>query len=327
MLYKQFRLFIDKKKGTCYTVSGLLKTNRNVVLKMMKIGIGTDTMRGAYPDEMEAVRQYAAMGFEALDYSYYNHCKPDDVYLSEKWEDYARQLKQAADEAGIIFSQVHAPYGRCHTKEQEALMEESTRRAFRVTELLGAPYLVVHPEMFPDCINGENAERDLAYNVEKYRRMIPLAEKHHVVIALENMFSWDPAVHRVCRTTFSTMEEILECLHRLNDEEHFAVCLDTGHCHLLRESPAIAAKKLGKHLKLLHVHDNWGIQDDHMAPYYGNINWDAFLDALEEIGYTGEFSSEASSMGELLPPKASATGAKLVYEITDAMLRKRGLRK
>lgn len=287
----------------------------------MKIGVTTLLMAKACPDEHDRIRKFAGLGFEALDYAYHSHKGADSLYLKNSWEEYACSLRETADHAGICFSQLHGPvlpYGS--SQEEETLHEELMVRAFRVCELLGAPYLVLHPRMRPDCINGENAKRDLDRNVELFRRLLPLAERHGVKIALENMWGWDPAVKRICRTTFSTVEEILECLDRL-DSEWAVACLDTGHYNLIRESPAGAARKLGKHLKVLHVHDNHGIDDDHMAPFYGHIRWQEFLTALSDIGYGGVFSSEAHGMTNHLPKEAEADGARLLYTITDALLR------
>lgn len=287
----------------------------------MKIGMATAAICRQFPDERDAIRQYAEIGFDALDYAGYHHDGENSVYLKENWEDYARSLRETADACGIVFSQVHAPMlGEPGVEPAEERKMEVTRRCFRICEILGAPYLVIHPRMFHDGINGRNAEKYLAYNVDYYRQFIPLAEKHGVIIGLENMFGWDPEINAICPTTFSTMEEILECMRRL-DSDRFAVCLDTGHVNLLGESPASAARKLGSSLKLLHVHDNYGRSDDHMACGYGNIDWDAFLTVLKEIKYDGVFSSEANGMGSYCHPEASCTAIRLVYETSRALLK------
>lgn len=292
----------------------------------MKIGIDTGTICNKVPDEREAIRRYADIGFDALDYGYCAHVGEDSVFLKEDWEEYADSLARTARECGILFSQAHAPmYSWRNTPEDIRRLDELTRRAFRVCEIIGAPYLVIHPRMKPDCINGENAQRDLMANVQWYRTLLPLAKKHHVKIALENMFGWDPLVSRNCRTTFSTCEEMLECI-RLLDSEDVVVCLDTGHSHLVRQPLAQEARLLGKHLKLLHVHDNCGFNDEHLAPGYGSIPWPEFLSALRDIGYDGVFSAETFRMGTAVPAEASVQAIKLVYAILDSLLRENGLR-
>ncbi|MGI5893014.1 MAG: sugar phosphate isomerase/epimerase family protein [Candidatus Merdivicinus sp.] len=291
----------------------------------MRIGISSECLMKRYRDERQAIRRYAELGISALDYSGFLHDGPDSIYLQDGWEEYAASLRRTADECGIIFSQAHAPmlaYGDAPAVTQRKM--EVMRRFFHVCEILGAPYLVIHPRMFPDGINGQKAEEYLSLNVEFYRSLLPLAEKHHVCIALENMFARDPVVNRLCRTTFSTMEEILECANRLNSE-YVAVCLDTGHSNIHRESPALAARKLGKRLKCLHVHDNWADRDDHLVCGYGNIDWDEFLEALKEIGYEGAFSSEASCTATFLPPEVAETAVKLIADVSRALLQRHGI--
>ena len=287
----------------------------------MKIGMATASICRQFPDERDEIRQYAEIGFEALDYAGYYHDGADSVYLKEGWEDYARSLRETADACGLVFSQVHAPMlGEPGVEPAEERKMEVTRRCFQLCEILGAPYLVIHPRLFRDAAGGRNAEKYLTYNVDYYRQFIPLAEKHGVVIGLENMFGWDAETNMPCPTTFSTMEEILECMRRL-DSDRFTVCLDTGHVNLLGETPAAAARKLGSRLKLLHVHDNHGRYDEHMACGYGTIDWEAFLAALRGLGYRGVFSAEAGGMAVNCPPEAGYTAMKLTYEISHALLK------
>ena len=52
---------------------------------------------------------------------------------------------------------------------------------------------------------------------------------------------------------------------------------------------------LGKELYALHIHDNRGMQDEHLIPYLGTINMDEVINALIEIGYEGYFTFEAAS--------------------------------
>jgi sugar phosphate isomerase/epimerase len=51
---------------------------------------------------------------------------------------------------------------------------------------------------------------------------------------------------------------------------------------------------IGDKLKAVHIHDNMGKEDEHLIPGDGIIDWNAFADALREIGYTGVISLETS---------------------------------
>lgn len=294
----------------------------------MKLGICTKALVRKLEDEIPAIKRFADAGFTAMDYNYDGngvHDGEDSIYLKDGWKEYAMKVRKAADEAGMIFSQVHAPaISYMDSEDTLARKIELTKRAFRVSEILGAPYMVIHPRMFADGINGEHGEEYLALNVEFYKEFLPYAEKTGVSIALENMFDWDPKVQRLCRTTFSTMEEMLECKRRLNSDL-VVICLDTGHSNIHRESPALAAGKLGSNLKCLHVHDNWGIADYHLACGYGNIEWDPFIEKLKEIGFNGCFSSEAAGMVQRAAEDAKDMALRLIAENNRALLEKHGI--
>ena len=60
--------------------------------------------------------------------------------------------------------------------------------------------------------------------------------------------------------------------------------------------PAYVARKLGQNLKIMHLNDNYGIDDDHIMPYTGGINWSGFALALKEIGYKGDYCAEIDGL-------------------------------
>ena len=74
--------------------------------------------------------------------------------------------------------------------------------------------------------------------------------------------------------------------------DSFVACLDTGHMLINCVSPADAARKLGKRLKLMHAHDNYGVSDNHNAPTQGIADWRDFARALKETEYDGAFCME-----------------------------------
>ncbi len=49
----------------------------------------------------------------------------------------------------------------------------------------------------------------------------------------------------------------------------------------------------GKDLAVLHVHDNHGESDEHLALHQGIIDWEDFCQALVDIGFDGVFSMES----------------------------------
>jgi sugar phosphate isomerase/epimerase len=72
------------------------------------------------------------------------------------------------------------------------------------------------------------------------------------------------------------------------------VCLDTGHAFLARELGTVIQKLFGR-LHFVHVNDNRGDRDDHLAPGYGHINWPWVLQELRHTGFTGTLVLELAS--------------------------------
>jgi sugar phosphate isomerase/epimerase len=70
------------------------------------------------------------------------------------------------------------------------------------------------------------------------------------------------------------------------DHPNVGLAIDTGHAHLVHSAPAetLAA---GAWLRTTHVHDNHGKQDVHLPPGHGTIDWTAWVEALDQIGYEG----------------------------------------
>ncbi len=264
--------------------------------------------------EFDAVRELAEIGFDALDYGIFYHQGADGKYWNRDWEDYAKRLSQTAKEAGIIFSQAHAPmFSMRDLNAQEQL--DLTRRSFRIAQILGAPYLVIHPQMFPENILGGHHEEILRYNLNYYQSLLEYSIKTGVKIALENMFGYDPDAGKLCITYFSLMEDILEFLDRVESREQFVVCLDTGHANIIgKDTPADCIRKLGKDLKLLHTHDNYGESDDHMPPFFGNIDWKDTIAALREVHYDGVLSLEAASLCIQMPSALARKAAEFTYQ-------------
>lgn len=256
--------------------------------------------------EAEAVKRLAKVGFEALDYGIFWHQDKKSPLWKPDWRSYVQNIAEAAKESGIVFSQAHAPmFNRLGPDGDE--MFDFTLRSFEIAQILGAPYLVVHPQFWGDSIYGNNHDELLAYNLKFYASLLDASAKTGVKIALENMFGYDPEKDKLCPTYFSYMADILELLDRTEGREQFVVCLDVGHANIIgEESVSDCIRKLDKNLKLLHLHDNFGKNDDHMPPFNGNIDWKDTIHALREVDYDGVLSLEAQSLCHRMPASNDA---------------------
>ena len=79
----------------------------------------------------------------------------------------------------------------------------------------------------------------------------------------------------------------------------FRICIDTGHSNYCKYSAADSVRVAGKLLASLHVHDNDSTRDAHKTPGNGNIDWEDFSNALEEVGFDGSLSFETCVDGQI----------------------------
>jgi sugar phosphate isomerase/epimerase len=134
-------------------------------------------------------------------------------------------------------------------------------------------------------------------------------EQTGVGIAMENMFDRERTKAGAPRRSYcSDPYELLELIDTLN-HPLVGACWDTGHAHRQGLDQSVI-REFGKRLKALHVQDNNGLQDQHLLPYQGNIDWKAVTGALAAIGYEGDFTYEAHMSIRKLPEELRDVGLK-----------------
>lgn len=155
--------------------------------------------------------------------------------------------------------------------------------AAEAAAVLGVGYFVIHPGPERSGIPREerlsrleNAARDLN---RVARRCIELG----LGLVLENMLPHLFAGH---------VRDLLWILGSLETTQ-VGICLDTGHAFLSGDL-ATVVHKLSGHLWMVHAHDNWGKQDDHLPPGEASIDWRGLLGQLHRGGFHGAFILELS---------------------------------
>lgn len=253
-------------------------------------------MRARFGDE-EGIRRMARAGFDAVDYTFNEMVRPDCIWNSDGYRDYAARLRRTAEENGVFFNQAHAPFlfdwnGMWQKPEFETVILPVMERAFCCAALLGVPQMVVHPIHHIRYHGNEKLLWD--WNMGYYRLLLPMAKKYGVKIALENMWQTDPKRECGDSDVFSRPEEFRDFLDAL-DDPWAAACVDVGHAGLAGEDPAGLLCTLGSRVKALHIHDNGHKRDDHTLPYLGKLDWDSITRALGRIHYQGDLTFEVTS--------------------------------
>ena len=69
------------------------------------------------------------------------------------------------------------------------------------------------------------------------------------------------------------------------------ICLDVGHLHAHFKDELPFEKFVDK-IFAVHLHDNNGVNDDHLLPFDGTVNWEWVVTKLKECNYTGPVTME-----------------------------------
>jgi sugar phosphate isomerase/epimerase len=257
-----------------------------------KIGIATGVFWNEYREK--CIEKLARIGYDALDFSMFSdgHKRLSELDASAREiQSTFQNIKKVADDNGISIVQTHASFSLdFDTDEECSVLLDRLLPELDASVILGAPYVVIHPSM------KKNGKNNFAEGVENFEKLVFKAKERlqgtSTTICVENIPIYNK--YKYCR--------VQGACTRASDLEIYAqkfgvdVCLDTGHAHLVGENPAYVARKLGQNLKVMHINDNYGIDDDHIMPYTGGINWSQLAIALKEIGYKGDYCAEIDGL-------------------------------
>lgn len=110
------------------------------------------------------------------------------------------------------------------------------------------------------------------------------------LLMLENVYEQDPA-------------DMLVLFENL-EKHDVGFCLDTGHHSVFSNVPAEAwVASLGRYLGQLHLHDNHGEQDEHLAMGRGRIDFRMLFSCLKAVKKEppAVITLEPHTEGDLLP--------------------------
>lgn len=267
-----------------------------------KVGISTKYLQEKYGDK-KALEIAAKIGADAVDFSLdiKNDYRNKDSIYSEDEEaviSYYKDLKEYADNLGLIISQTHGRHsGFKNIKEEDDALVENSRLDCLATATLGAPVCVIHNST--SIYMGADPDPKLMHTLsfDMYSRIIPFAKQYEIKIATETF--GDAVAYNSC-DFFGNIEEFEKAYNRIDEvaelRDYFAVCVDTGHSNKAMRygnpTPAEVIRRLGSKVEVLHLNDNDTFIDQHKIPMTGVIDWNEVFNALDEINYNGVYNME-----------------------------------
>ena len=263
----------------------------------MKLSTSTGDFAAYTQHQSEAIGWIAQSGFRYIDYNFATDCARKNGIYGGDFDNYVDGIKRRADELGVAFVQAHAPAGQPFVQGWDELVEQ-TVLCVKACAGLGIKHLVVHSAYAPDLSVEETIEK----NKEFYTPILRAAEEHDVYILTENF-------NKMTKPNVFWIDNATDLLRLIEYVDHplFQAVWDTGHANLQELAQDEELRLLGSHVRALHVQDNLGDRDTHLAPYMGTLNLDAVMHGLQEIGFHGYFNFEVG-------PFFAQVGRRRVYE-------------
>lgn len=211
-------------------------------------------------EEMREVIEKTGAGIESIEFSIAENLD----HLSETIASYQKRMKMIGTEELTV----HGPFLDMNPMTFDSEIRKATKKryeqAYTAARELGAKKIVYHSCMYPTIyyLTGW-AERV----VDFFREFMD--GKNELEIVMENLYDreWEPLLDVV----------------RQVEVPNFQLCLDIGHAHCYSNRPVQEwIKGLAPQITHLHLHDNCGERDEHLALGNGNIPLDQVFSALRE---------------------------------------------
>ncbi|VAV83716.1 hypothetical protein MNBD_DELTA01-1751 [hydrothermal vent metagenome] len=191
-----------------------------------------------------------------------------DTAADEELREFGRRL--AGEGLGVT---VHGPFMdlspgavdevvRCASAERYA-------QAIKAASYLGARSIVLHAD-YDDRRFDDDVDMWLGQSLRTWPDVAAMAGDAGMVIAAENIFETGP----------EPLRRLIEAV----DMPDFGLCLDVGHLNIFSRVPTREwLSRIGAFVKELHLHDNNGSYDEHLAVGHGNIDFPEFFSLIEEF--------------------------------------------
>ncbi len=184
-----------------------------------------------------------------------------------------KRVRRIANETGLLYEFSHSKIPGCMElwrnsgggEDYVKLLKRNIDNCAR----LEIPILVVH------CQPEYQTEPDMALGLSYLEPVVRYAETAGVKIAFENID------HPQC---------LLQTMAHFTDK-HVGFCYDAGH-EACRGYGYEFLPLVGDRLICTHIHDNDMIDDLHLIPFDGKIDWQRVMRQLKECHYEGPLTLE-----------------------------------
>jgi sugar phosphate isomerase/epimerase len=191
-----------------------------------------------------------------------------DRYKRSDFTDTAKRIKDQG--LSVTF---HAPFfdlrpGALDRKVREVTIER-LKQVFDLVPLFGPKSVVCHAS-FDEKYYVSKEDEWLENSRETWRHFLAIAGETDTMIAIENVYEADPYYLKRLLDTFEK-------------DPRISLCFDTGHFNAFSKTPLDSwMDELGSSIGQIHLHDNRGFKDEHVAVGEGTFPFFEFFERLKK---------------------------------------------
>jgi sugar phosphate isomerase/epimerase len=195
-------------------------------------------------------------------------CFALDSFKKADFMDMASRLSDAG--LSITF---HAPFFDLRPGALDRKIRDVTiQRLNQVFELVPyfKPKTVVCHASYDERYYVSNEDEWLENSRKTWKEFVVMAEQMDTVIALENVYENNPAY-------------LVQLLNSFRESSRICFCFDTGHFNAFSDTPLeLWMDEMEPHIGQIHLHDNNGHKDEHVAVGDGSFPFGDFFERLKK---------------------------------------------
>lgn len=231
---------------------------------------------GGKLDNIAAILKERSFNVETLFFAMPEH-------LNDNLEDHRQKFEKRFLETEAKKLSMHGPFFDLSLVSREKDIVTLTRRRYRqavdIALKTGIEKIVFHTQYNP-LLGFEAYKKEwLENSIGFFTELIGKIGDSPITLLLENMFESDPEL----------MFQLLEAIN----SPHMRVCLDVGHVQVYSDLPhSHWIERLSSYIKYIHLSDNGGKIDDHLALGQGVVDFPGIFRLLEKHGVKPDFCVE-----------------------------------
>lgn len=274
-----------------------------------------------YISIQDSIRLLHKIGYRDVDF---NFCKCNQMNIEltdDNWDGWIYETAELMEELGVTAGQSHTPFYNVLDKNypNREYTEKIVTRSIIASGKLGVNAVTIHGGTI---IGSSDRKRNKQENIEYFKPHLETAAKYGTNISIENLFNkrqteWG----KRSEVYLNSAEALIDLVDTLKlDYDNVGITWDFGHANEMGWDQIEALNLIGDRLLSTHVNDNYGVFDDHLMPFHGQIEWEPIMKTLNKIGYKGVFAYETHKATERIPEPVIESFLRYTFDLGNYLI-------